>query len=63
MGSSEAWQYRQDDDSMMECIFAHEEQAFHQAVASVQSFIDSGAISKQRACDMLSEEDYVRSTQ
>lgn len=46
MGSSEAWQDRQDDDQgMQECILAHEEQAFHNAVQEVKGFIDSGAVS------------------
>ena len=35
----------QDDSGMMECILAHEEQACHNAISEVASFINSGAIS------------------
>jgi hypothetical protein len=55
--------HAEQDDSGMQEYLAHEEMARNQAIAEVQSFIDSGSITKQQACDMLTEENNVRSTQ
>ena len=44
-----------EDDSMQECIFAHEEQACHNAISEVASFIRSGAISFEEVERILRE--------
>ena len=42
---SKLHQEQQGQDDMMECVYAHEEQACHHAISEVASFIRSGAIS------------------
>ena len=52
---SELHAEQQGQDDMQECIFAHEEQACHNAISEVASFINSGAISFEEVERILRE--------
>lgn len=41
------------NDDLMECAYAQEEQAFYHAVQEVKSFIDSGAVTFEQVEKML----------
>ena len=56
---SELHAEQQGQDDMMECYYAHEEQAFHNAVQEVKGFIDSGAVTFEQVEKILREMDNV----
>lgn len=56
-GYSELHAEQQDDDSMMECCYAQEEQAFYDAVNQVKSFIESGAVTFEQVEKILRGKD------